>query len=76
MTVTPIFFHSLDKKTAQPKNKNKQKAISLVISFFIVFSRFTVVSVSFCSLTKGITRKICRLWVCVIINKRSFEPFT
>ena len=30
---------------------------------------------SFCSLTKGITPKICRLCVCVIINKRSFEPF-
>ena len=29
---------------------------------------------SFCSLTKGITPKICRLCVSVIINKRSFEP--
>ena len=33
------------------------------------------IKVSFCSLTKGITLKICRLCVCVIINKRSFEPF-
>ena len=30
---------------------------------------------SFCSLTKGISRKNCRLRVCVLINKRSFEPF-
>ena len=30
---------------------------------------------SFCSLTKGITPKICRLCVCVLINKRAFEPF-
>ena len=30
---------------------------------------------SFCSLTKGITLKICRLSVSVIINKHSFEPF-
>ena len=30
---------------------------------------------SFCSLTKGITWKICRLCVCVLINKHSFEPF-
>ena len=30
---------------------------------------------SFCSLTKGITPKIRRLCVCVIINKRSFELF-
>ena len=29
---------------------------------------------SFCSLTKGITPTICRLCVCVVINKRSFEP--
>ena len=29
---------------------------------------------SFCSLTKGIALKICRLRVCVLINKRSFEP--
>ena len=29
----------------------------------------------FCSLTKGITPIICRLRFCVIINKRSFEPF-
>ena len=34
----------------------------------------TVVSVLFCSLTKGITPKICRLYVYVVINKRSFEP--
>ena len=30
---------------------------------------------SFCSLTKGISPKSCKLCVCVIINKRSFEPF-
>ena len=30
---------------------------------------------SFCRLTKGITPKICRLCVCVIINKRPLEPF-
>ena len=30
---------------------------------------------SFCCLTNGITLKICRLCVCVIINKRSFESF-
>ena len=29
---------------------------------------------SFCSLTKGITPKICRLCVCVLINEHSFEP--
>ena len=30
---------------------------------------------SFCSFTKWITPKICRLCFCVLINKRSFEPF-
>ena len=30
---------------------------------------------SFCSFAKGLPRNICRLRVCVIINKRSFEPF-
>ena len=30
---------------------------------------------SFCSLTKGIIPKICILCVCVLIKKRSFEPF-
>ena len=29
----------------------------------------------FCSLTKGITPKICRLCVYVLKNKCSFEPF-
>ena len=29
----------------------------------------------FCSLTKGVIPKIGRLCVCVLINKRSFEPF-
>ena len=28
-----------------------------------------------CGFTKGITPKMCRLCVCVLINKRSFEPF-
>ena len=40
-------------------------------SFLTVYCRLSVV----CNLTKGITPKICRLCVCVIINKRSFEPF-
>ena len=30
---------------------------------------------SFCGLTKRVTPKICRLYVRVLINKRSFEPF-
>ena len=30
---------------------------------------------SFCSLSKGNFLNIGRLYVCVIINKRSFEPF-
>ena len=41
----------------------------------IVFRHLTVVQVSSCSLTEWITPKICRLCVCVLINKRSFEPF-
>ena len=61
------------KTTAQQK---KEEVILLVISFFIVFlTVLTVVELSFCSLTNGITPKICRLCVCVIINKCSFEPF-
>ena len=41
------------------------------------FSSFlTVCCLSvFCSLTKGIIPKICRRYVCVVINKRSFEAF-
>ena len=39
------------------------------------FSLFLTISVLFCSLMKGITMTICRLCVCVIINKRSFESF-
>ena len=61
------------KKKKKPDSTKKRSIISLLISFFIVFNRLTVVQVSFCSLTKGITPEICRL--CVIINKRSFEPF-
>ena len=30
---------------------------------------------SFCSMTKGVTLKMCRLCVCVTINKRCFECF-
>ena len=47
----------------------------------MVFNHLTVVQVSFCSLTKGITLKTCILCVCVImntcviINNHSFEPF-
>ena len=38
-------------------------------------SYFTSHLILFCSLAKGIIMKICRLCVCVQINKRSFEPF-
>ena len=44
----------------------------------MVFNRLSFVSVSFCGLIKGISLKICilsQLFVCVKINKRSFEPF-
>ena len=41
----------------------------------IDFNPLCVVHVSFCGLTKGLSPKICLLGVCVIINKRSFEPF-
>ena len=44
-------------------------------SFFLIFICLTVVEVSFCGLTKGISPNICILCVCVIINMRSFEPF-
>ena len=36
---------------------------------------FTDGELSFCLLMKGITPNICRLCVCDIIDKRSFESF-
>ena len=56
-------------------DKTIVELVELLVSYFIVFSRLTVAQVSFCGLTKGITPKICRLCVCVIINKCSFEAF-
>ena len=50
--------------SAQPK-KNKKFASHLT------FHRLSPFKVSFCSLTKGITPKVCRKCVCVLIN-----PFT
>ena len=64
---------SLDKKTSQLNQK--REVISLLVSFSSCFYRLTVVWVSFFSLTKGITPKIYRLCVYVLINKRYFEPF-
>jgi len=57
---------------AQPKNKTNKK--QKLFRFSSHFHRLTVVQVSFCSLTKGITLNICRL--CFHPNKqRSVEPF-
>ena len=75
MTVS-VLNHSSKHWTSKQQLNNKKYVISLLISFFIVSNRLTVVQLLFCSLTKGITPKMCRLCVCVIINKRSFEPFT
>ena len=74
MTVS-VLNHSSKHWTSKQQLNNKKDVISLLISFFIVSNRLTVVQLLFCSLTKGITPKMCRLCVCVIINKRSFEPF-
>ena len=68
-----MFSQFLDKSGGlfwKNNNSTKQKK---AIYFFIVFDRLTVVYVSFCRLTKGITPKICRLCIYVIIHKRSFE---
>ena len=46
-----------------------------MLGIFFHFSSFLTVQVSFCSLIKGISMKICILCVRVKINKRSFEPF-
>ena len=47
------------------------KTASFLISFFIVFNRLNVVL----QLDKWDYPDFCRLCVCVIIYKRSFEPF-
>ena len=56
--------------------KRKKEKRSYFASYLIFrhFSRFNCF-VSFCSLTKGITPKNCRLCVGVLINKRSLDPF-
>ena len=78
---TPITCHSLEKtKTNKQSKQNKIKNIQALDrkttkpnqkqisdSFFIVFLRSTVVKVSFCSLTKGLSWKIADC-VFVLIN--------
>ena len=56
--------------------KRKKEKRSYFASYLIFrhFSRFNCF-VSFCSLTKGISPKNCRLCVGVLINKRSLDPF-
>ena len=66
------------KKRRRRKKEEEEEEEYFVLfrsSFFIVFNRLTVAVMSFCSSTKGISPKICRLCVCVIINRRSFEAF-
>ena len=61
--------HDRETNTAQPKK------ISYFSSRFVFhrFSPFNCCLNVVCSLTKGITPDVCRLCVCVLINKRSFE---
>ena len=61
------FFHVLDTKTTWLN----QKQISVLV-LHIIFQRLTVVSVSFCSLIKGITPKIRMLWF-VLTNSLLFN---
>ena len=69
--MSPTIFQSPNKQ--QTLNQSKIRFFSL--SFFIVFNRLSVVYVSFCGLTKGISLKRCILCVRVKTNKRLFEPF-
>ena len=57
------------------QSSTKKDKLFRFSSHFSLFNPLTVVLVLSCSLTKGITPKICRLCVCVLINKRSFEHF-
>ena len=64
-------FHMVMLNNIAQQKQIRDSAFQLV---FPVFHRLTVVQVSFCSLTKRITPKICRL--CFFPNKQhSFEPF-
>ena len=47
----------------------------LTVCLTVVFLFLFFVFLFFFSPTKGITPKICRVCVCVLINKHSFEPF-
>ena len=53
---------------------NRNMLFRFSSNFSSYFSPFNC-CLSFCSLTKGITLKICRLCVCVLINRCSFESF-
>ena len=56
--------------------RKQTKNISYLASH-ITFHCFSLINccLSFCSMKMGLLPKICRLCVCVLINKRSFEPF-
>ena len=77
------FFLALDSTPPPPtpvppkeEEEEEEENIPFLVSFFIVFNRLTVAyKLSFCSLTKVITPKMCKLCACVTINKRSFESF-
>ena len=69
----PTFFQALARKTTAQQQQNK--LFRFLSHVLIIFNRLTVVQMLFGSLKRDITPKICRLCVCVLINKRSFKPF-
>ena len=59
-----------------PSTKQVTKTQPKQDFFLSRFSLFLTINLlSFCGLTKGISPKICILYVQVKINKSSFEPF-
>ena len=61
-----LFWHGhIDLPSTKQATKTKPKQDKFFLSFFIVFKCLSVVSVSFCGLTKGISSKIC---ICVSVS--------
>ena len=72
-----VHFHSSNNvppSTGQQNNIAQPETDKWFV-IFIVFDRLTVVSVLFCSLTKGITPKMCWAGLSCPNKKGSFEPF-
>ena len=75
LTLMKPFFLLFFWKEKQYRSTKKDKLFRYSFNLSSFSNDWLLFKTSFSSLTKGITRKMCRLCVYVLLNKRSFETF-